>query len=473
MRNRFALAAIMVAATFFAACDEDTGTMGIVTTQDAVASYSNSFDITTRSLLLDSVVGSTTKSYLGHVRDAETGTDIRAEFLAQFHTFENYELPDYDQIVKNEAGELECDSVELRMYFTDYFGEGTNPMKFYIYELDRNNVVREDQTYYATDDLTQFVAKDAQPLASHVFTPEDFTLIDSERTSSSHYDNVRVRLPKAFGTRILKLAHEHPEYFQDSWQFNHNVCPGFYFQVHSGMGTLLTLDVSALNVYFRYTADDSTYVGIARFSATPEVIQSSSFKNGGLQPLVEKEQPFTYLKTPAGIATEMVLPVDDVFTDHENDSIARARVILTRYNDFDETVNALGIPQQLLMVPKSDLHSFFREHRVADGETTYTTSFSSSYNTYTFENVANLLSKLYRTKQQRMAAEGLSSAQYEAKYPDWNHVVVVPVTIGSSTNATTAVTTQTSVTHDFSLSSVRLVGGTKPISMQVIYSYYK
>ncbi len=472
MKYRFALAAIMAAATFFAACDEDSGTMGIVTTQDAVSSFSNNFKITSNSLLLDSVVGSTSKCYFGLVRDIETGTDIRAEFLAQFHTFEDYELPDYESIVKNEAGEIEADSVELRLYYGNYFGEGTNPMKMAVFELDRENVIREDQTYYATDDLTQFLPADATPLASHIFTPSDYTLSESERTSSSHYNNVRVRLPKSFGTRILRAAHEHPEYFRDSWQFIHRVFPGFYFKLQSGIGTMLTLDVSALNVYFRYVVKDSTYVGVSRFSATPEVIQSTMFKNDDLQKLISNNQPFTYLKSPAGIATELVLPVNEVFSGHENDSISRARVILTRYNDFDETTNALGIPSNLLMVPKARIHSFFANHQVADGMTTYTTSFASAYNTYTFDNISHLLSRLYRTKLQRMAAEGLTSAQYDAKYPEWNHVVLVPVNIATTSDSSTGTTRQTSVTHDFSLNSIRLVGGTEPIDLQVIYSSY-
>ena len=188
--------------------------------------------------------------------------------------------------------------------------------------------------------------------------------------------------------------------------------------------------------------------------------------------MISNNQPFTYLKSPAGIATELVLPVNEVFSGHENDSISRARVILTRYNDFDETTNALGIPSNLLMVPKARIHSFFANHQVADGMTTYTTSFASAYNTYTFDNISHLLSRLYRTKLQSMAAEGLTSAQYDAKYPEWNHVVLVPVNIATTSDSSTGTTRQTSVTHDFSLNSIRLVGGTEPIDLQVIYSSY-
>lgn len=473
MKHWFALAAIIMAATFFAACDEDTGTMGIVTSQDAISSYSNSFEIVTNSLLLDSVVGNTSKSYLGQVYDGETGTDIRAEFLAQFHTFENYVLPDYSSMIKNADGEVEADSVDVRLYFTDYFGEATNPMKVLVYELDTTNVIREDVTYYATDDLSRFLPENAQPLASHVFSPSDYTLLDVERTSATHYNNVRIRLPKSFGTRILRQAFEHPSYFQDSWQFIHHVFPGFYFKLHSGIGTMLTLDVSALNVYFRYVDKDSTYVGVSRFSATPEVIQSTTFQNMGLQRLIQNDKPYTYLKSPAGIATELTLPVNDIFAGHETDSVARARIILTRCNEFSTVQDALSIPSNLLLLPKSQLHSFFVNHQVADGVQTYTTSFSSANNTYTFENVSRLLAHLYREKQRCMTAERLTSAQYDAKYPDWNHVVVVPVTIATTTDSSTGLARQTSVNHDFSLTSTRLVGGSKPIDMQVIYSSYQ
>ena len=466
---------VLLVSLSFAACDEDTGSMGIITDNDAVASDIETFQIRSTTMAIDSVVANTTKSYLGQVFDPETESTVKAEFIAQFHTFEDYELPDQSMLVKGSDNQIEADSVELRLYFTDYFGEGNNPMKLYVYELDRNNILREDETYYATSDLSDFVAQGAQPLTQKTFSPQDYMLTEVERNSTSHYKNVRLRLPKEWGSELLRTAYEHPEYFQDPWQFIHNVLPGLYFKLQSGMGTMLTLDVAALNVYFRYTVSDSTYIGISRFSATPEVIQSSSFVNQGLNSLIQESltEPYTYVKTPAALITELTLPVDEVYAGHETDSIARARVILTRYNRTTNSNFVFGIPSELLILPKDELTSFFKNHQVADGKSSFTTAFASAYNTYTFDNIANLLALLYHRKVETMKRESLTAEQYQRKYPNWNKVAVVPVNVSTYTDPSSKITRQTSVTHDFSLSSIKLKGGVEPIDMQVIYSKYR
>lgn len=464
----WALSAVMICV---AACDEDTSSIGVAPDTDLITTSSQDFEYTTRSVLMDSVIASSAYSYLGLVADPETGSTIKAEFVAQFHTSEDYVLPDASTIVKNEQGAIVADSAEVRLYFNDYYGDGTNPMRLAVYELNRENMLDEGTTYYSDTDLSTYVSEGAQPLVQKVFTPSDYSLTDDERTSSTHYDNVRIKLPIEFGTRLLNTAIDHPEYFKDSWQFTHNVLPGFYFQLRGGMGTMLKLDVSALNIYFRYVRNDSTYVGVARFSATQEVIQSTCFMNSDLTPLLDDDKPYTYLKTPAGIATEVTLPVDAVYEGHESDSLSRARLIFTRYNP--STDNALGTPSSLLLLRKADRHSFFVNRQVSDNITSYTTSFESSYNTYSFSNISRLLAYLYHEKQQGMAAQGLTSAQWNERYPDWNKVVLLPVNITTTTNSTTGISSVVSVSHDFSLSSARLVGGSVPQKMQVIYSSYK
>ena len=462
------------AAMLLVACDDETGTLGISSDDDNITTTTQTFQFTTRSLSIDSIMANSTKCYLGQVYDPETDTQIRAEFMAQFFSFENYKLPADSLLVKTD-GQLLADSVDLRIYFTDYYGTWNNPMKMDIYELDRQNVLREDTTYYSDIDIQAYLPADAQPLASKTFTPTDYTLSDAQRSASSYNTNVRIRLPQEFGTRILQTAIEHPEYFLNAWEFNHHVFPGFYFHLHSGIGTMLTVDVSSLNIYFKYrdVVKDTIYVGISRFSATPEVIQSTHIQNTGIETLLQTAQPFTYLKAPAGIITEATLPVDEIFNGHENDSINRARIILTRYNSSSQTGRELGPPQQLLMLRKAELYSFFSNRKVADGRTSYTTAFNSSLNTYTFSNISRLLSFLHNEKQKGMAEEGLTSEQWEQRHPEWNRMAIVPVSITTSTNQSSGTTTQVAINHDFSLSSTRIVGGTEPLQMEVIYSHYR
>ena len=474
MKYSSAAKALAVAAVMLTACDDETGHFGIPSDNDLIATSSQTFTFTSRTLEVDSVVANSAKCYLGEVYDPETEMHVRAEFVAQLHTFENYSLP-ADSLLLKTNGKLEADSVELRLYFNNYYGTADNPMKIAVYELDRSNVLREDTTYYSDIDLDYYLPADAQPLVTKVFTPEDYTLTDAERTATNHYKNVQLRLPNHVGTRILQLANEHPEYFATPWQFNHYVCAGFCFKLLSGLGTMLSLDVSAMNIYFGYrdAVMDTTYVGVTRFSATPEVIQSTRILNERFSSYPLEQLPYTFVTSPAGLVTELTLPVDQIFEGHPNDTISRARVVMKRFNGNQLSNLELPSPTTLLMVKKPELYSFFEKHKVSDNENSYTSAFETAYNTYTFTNIALLLSNLYHEKQSGMRSEGLTSQQWNERHPDWNRVVLVPVVLTTTTSQSTGLTTPTAITNDFSLTSARLYGGTEPLEMQVIYSRYR
>jgi hypothetical protein len=183
------------------------------------------------------------------------------------------------------------------------------------------------------------------------------------------------------------------------------------------------------------------------------------------------------LKTPAGICTELILPIDEIYEGHENDSITRATFTLTRVNNQDEDAldddYALGIPKDLLLVRKKNLESFFEKHQVSDSQQSYTTFFYDIFNCYTFENISRLISYCQHEKEADMKATGMTEEEWEAAHPDWNHVVLVPVNIATATDSYGYIT-QVSVNQDLSLCSTKLVRGTKanPIKMQVIYSRF-
>ena len=115
------------------------------------------------------------------------------------------------------------------------------------------------------------------------------------------------------------------------------------------------------------------------------------------------------------------------------------------------------------------MFSFFENHEVSDSQTSYTTSYNSTYNTYTFENLSRLISYCQHEKIYGMQQENLTEAQWEAKYPEWNKVVIIPVKTSTNTSGY-----EVSVTHDMNMNSIRLVGGNHtPIDMQVIYSRFQ
>lgn len=481
MKTKGALATLIALATLLiAGCDDNTSTMGIPSKDEEVFPSYGTFLAYTHSEAMDSVLGNSTSSYLGNIDDPETGTRIRADFAAQFHTFENYSFPKFDLMfpddgVKRTTDSIRCDSVEVRLYFSNYYGAKNAPLKLEVYPLDKNNVLQEEEDYYTDTNLDQFVLPGSEPIATKVFTTEDYNLADAERNSATHADNVRIMLPDTVGSLIMRAYYDHPEYFKDSYTFIRKVCPGFLFKIRSGNGSMLSVDVSTLNIYFNFydkVKRDSTCSALARFAATPEVIQSTQFSNDDMQSLVE-EDDCTYLKTPAGIMTVAQLPINEIYQNHETDSVSRAQLTFTRLNNTKPSTQSLGIPQSLLLVRKADATSFFKKRSVADSKTSYTTSYSSTYNTYTFNNICRLISLCRKEKLAGMKAENLTEQEWEQKHPDWNKVVLIPVSISTATD-TYGETHQVSVTHDMSMNSIRLQGGANtPIKMQVIYSRFK
>ncbi len=454
-------------------CNDNTASIGIYPETDGITNSISIYQLTSRSVKMDSVVANSTVSYLGNIVDPETDVTVEGEFAAQFYVLEDYSYPNKNLMIGDVDGEeqrgiVQCDSAEVRLYFNDYYGDDNNPMKVEVYELDINNVLSEDSVYYTDMDLTAYIAPDQGPLCSRVFTPMDYNLSESELTSDSHSHNVRLMLDNEFGQRIMEKYYEDASYFQDSYHFIRNVMPGMFFKITNGEGTMLSVYVGNINVYFRYGDEelDTTYVGVSRFSATPEVIQTTHFTNGDMSSLIE-DNSCTYLKTPAGICTEITLPIDEVFSgQHSTDSVSLASVTLTRYNK-EQNDYQLDTPATLLMVRKQDYNSFFRNNEVSNSRTSYTTSFSSTYNTYTFDNICRLLAFCKHEKIEEAQKAGITEEEWATLHPDWNKVLLIPVVTSTNTSGS-----QVSVNHDMGLNSIRLVGGDTKIDMQVVYSKF-
>lgn len=498
MKHLYAL--IAIAALFLAACDENTGTLGISADMDQVSNTTSNFTVSTRSILMDKgILANNTNCYLGHVTDPETGCEIEADFAVQYQTFENYAFPDKELMVDAtdtnniKHGVPLCDSCDVRLFFDKSYGLGNNPMKMQVYELssDPDKMLSEDSLYYTDVDLTQFLPENAKPLASRMFTPTDYDLTVDDRADEDYRSNIRISIPASFGQKILGKYYENPENFKDSYHFTHNVLPGMYFRCADGNGTMIKVYAGLINLYFKYQDEktDSIVSGMARFAATPEVIQSTRFRNSEGMKALADIQDYTYLKTPAGIATEMTLPIDEIFGgEHATDSVSKASITITRYNK-EQTDGQLSTPQELLMLRKCEMDSFFKKRAVSNGRTSYTTTFSSTYNSYSYNNISRLLSYCMHEKidavRKRLEDKGLShytDAQFKAEEqqwmqenPDWNKVVLIPI-VTSTTSITSQYGTQTlevSVNHDMGLNSVRLVGGKTPLQLQVVYSRFE
>ena len=476
-------ASLALASFFLVSCDDTTDNIGssLIDNVDKLHITTDTFTVSTRSIVADSVLSRNMTGYLGKVRDPETGAYLSSSFMTQFYSPENFSFPDKDSIQsRDELGEVMADSCDIRLYYNGFYGDSLATMKMSVYELTKP--VEEQKFFYSNFNPEKEYINGNENKTNKVYTLVDLNVDEKTRYSKDYMPAIRISLDKEYGTKILKAYYDNPNAFKNAYSFIHDVMPGFYFKSVGGLGSMAYISLSQLNVYFRHktttTASDGTkrdtiITSVGAFPGTEEVLQTTTVSNdkSTLQKLVS-DNSCTYLKSPAGIFTEMRIPVKDIVEkqyigedgktySHKNDTINSAKVVLTRINNAQDSEYTLAIPQTLLILPKADMYSFFEKKKVADYKTSFLATYNSSTNTYTFNNIGGLVKHLYENGDRTKA--------------DWDKVVIIPVKTTYNTTSTTK--ELIAVNHDMSLASTRLVGGHESkygdIKISVIYSKFK
>lgn len=482
------LTVLVIAALTFAACDDTTeGIGGSITNKIDNINISNSaFNVTTKSIVADSVLSRNNTGLIGKMKDPETGNYVKGDYMTQLSVLPTFSVDTLDYIKQANKGSIEADSCYLLVSYNASYGDTIAPMKVTAYEMTKP--MAEDKEYYSNYDAFKegWVSENNQHWSSNY-----------NLSNTSDVKNFKIYLNKKYtkdgktyknyGSYIMQTYAEHPEYFKTNYKFLHNVCPGFYIKNVGGTGNMAKIWNTELIFYWirhKTINKDSTAVSIGynRFDGTEEVLQLNKIENDteNLKKLASKDQEkCTYLKSPAGIFTEVTLPIEDIMKGHEKDTLNTATISFPRLNNENEdNPYNFATPSTILMVQKDSLQSFFEKSKLADNRTSYTASYSSTgtyKNAYTFQNIANLVSAMYKNK---------------GKGKNWNKVVLVPVNVITTTQGYTTVISK--INHDMSLASTRLIVGTDdpnkdyttdektgkkvasgPIRIKVIYSKFK
>lgn len=500
LKSIVGLAAVAIA---FASCTETTDSIGSSLSElvDGVNVQAQSFDVSSSSLLADSVLSSNATGYLGKVRDPETGAYVTGDFMAQFFNLENYRFPDQGNMIgtdnngNNQRGLVEADSCEIRLFYSKHYGDSTSTMKLTAYEMGKP--MNEDRSYYSNfDPEAEGYVRNGGISKDKVYTLTDFNVEESTRDTSTYEPYITIKLNDPytdkdgntynnFGTYIMRKYYSDPSNFRNAYTFRNNVVPGFYFKHKSGLGSMAYIDASQLNIYYKYATEnsDSAMNGVTVFWGTDEVLQSTNFSTdkARLQQLAA-DNNCTYLKTPAGIFTELTLPVEEILAAHPDYNLASAKVSVQRINNTSDNEVSFDVPDNVLMVPRDSLYSFFEKGELYNNRTSFITTWSKSANSYTFSNISNMIYEMNAIPVSQRSA-------------NWNKVVLVPVTLvrsntsasnnynsyyyyyyGYSPSSSSSSSSIQKISNDMSLTSTRLVKGTasnSPIKIDVIYSKFK
>lgn len=446
-------------------CDDATTGIGdsTIAAGDSIPAGSAIYNVHTRSILADSVYARTSTAYLGKYTDPQFG-EFSADFIAQFNCTDNFEFPETVQ---------EITGIKMRMFYDGFFGDSLNAMRMQIDTLDKVIPEKELSTFYTSVDPTQYYNENSNPVARKAFAARGTSASDSTIVSYDSYGNATyysyywqdVKLPLTLGQHMFNKYKADKNNYKNAEAFIKNVLKGFYVHCTHGDGTILYINDMQLHLNFKYLIEsssgkvDSLVNGSTIFAATKEVIQANHFQNSDcLKELIE-EKDYTYLKTPAGIFTEVTLPIEEIAEMHMRDTLNAASITFTRYNEKSESKYPMGIPQTLLMVRKCDMHKFFEKNETYDDQTSFIAQYvgsSETANTYSFPNISPLITQCINEKQ---------ASKNDA---DWNKVVLIPVKTETDSNGSII-----GLKSNLDMESACLVGGEKnPIKMQILYTTF-
>ena len=552
MMKHSILAGIAVAMLTLSACNDETLNIGNTLTQqtDKLLISSADYNVSTKTVLADSVLFRSSYCYLGHVKDPETGAYITSEFMTQFYIPELFSLPYEEDIASIYNGTVEGESrsmagadscyIELYMKPATSITDTLAALKIRLTELNRP--MEETRKYYSNFDPVEEGYVDGDCMSTDkMFSYNDLTVKDSLRALSTYYHNIRIGLNKPYekdgitynnyGTYIMQQYYRHPEYFKNAYTRIENVCPGFFVSVIDGEGVYTEIPDMALRLYFRNkNSNDSVVHSNTALAGTEEVLQTTKISNErNVLKELEAINSCTYIKAPAGLFTEVILPVDDIFQDHNQDSIMTAKISFQRINN-DSYDNALRIPTYIMMLPKDSLYTFFENKMTPDYKMSYYTTYlnssgGNSTNQYTFSNISYLLTSLWNAEQEGLIAERdsilslatseemntieknerLSAAQFSgaasdlslkeqisilrsyiskasaisswhAVHENWDKVLLVPVQQISSSSTSTTTSTSSTFENCMDIVSTKLVGGSQNpyalIKISIVYGKF-
>lgn len=479
------LTAFLLAAFSMVACDDTTDTLGssITNKVDNLTITDATYNVETQSLVAGPVLSKSNNGIIGRVKDPETGTYLTADYMTQMVPLSTFSVDTLQYIKDANNGELRADSCYLLVSYQSTYGDSLAPMKVTAYEMSKP--MTEDKNY-----LTDF-----DPIAEGYTSPYKGSATYSLSKSTGNfkiylnkpYTKIYLNKPNTkdtvtydnYGTYILKTFVEHPEYFKNKYDFLNKVCAGFYIKHEGGIGNVADIWNTELMFYWSRQktvkasdgVTDTITKGWARnwIDGTEEALQTNHIVNDAASIASLAADPScTYLKSPAGIFTEVTLPVEEILRGHENDTLNTASVTFPRINNT-ETDNqyTFDTPSYVLMIPKDSIDSFFENGDVVNNRNSFYASYSSSTtNGYTFSNISNLITAMSKKK-------GSSE--------NWNKAVLIPITVSTVVENNSTVITK--MTHNMSLTSTRLVKGTNettsdgkpasPIQIKVIYSKFK
>ncbi len=397
-------------ALIFHSCDDSLQQIGytIQPGSDKLGVATDTLALQARTVQVDSVYTRTKYPVLGEYTDPIFGT-IKADYATEFYYPENLDFESGAQI----------DSVRLTVSYSSIIGDSLAPMNLEVYKITKE--LERNRDYTSIDPAT--FSDMSAPLGQQIFTGKNPT----SRTETYYvgttpqqivvYD-IHVKLTDTsigedFKTFLNNYKNTNGGKLPDTDVFR-EFFPGLYVTTDFGYSTLLNVSQTSLSVHYKYLDkngssknEDTIRTKAFRLNATPEVLQMNHIQNRNDQ-LLANDPTATYIKSPAGVNTEIVFPFSQIHTKLEAQALNQARLVVYAMPEANaERTVKLSPPSYLLLINKDSLfvdnlaeNGFFEKRKLPDSMTSYLARFNSSTYSYDFGNISGLINHYNRLKDE-------------------------------------------------------------------------
>lgn len=368
-------------------CDDDLNDIGdsIQPPNDTISVSVDTVALKSRTVSMrDSVYARTIYGVLGEYEDNIFGT-VKSDYLCQFYFPEETEFKGTFKSI---------DSVQFVIDYTQFTGDSLAIMGLSLYEVTSPLT----QDYYTNIDPSKYCNM-KEPLAHQAYSISSSKII----SSSTGQREVIADLGVDFGQKLYNAWADGT--VKNNETFN-QFFPGIYVTTNFGSGSLIKVKYTSIDTYYTYTyvkdgaVRDST--GVVSLNVTQEVIQLNHVQNKNPQELFDEGTGAVYLKTPAGVYTEVTFPIAEIAKNMEDKKMSTINSALFSLKGYTEKEssdgNGLPHPDYVLLINRDSVASFFKRPLAQpDNKTSFYTTREAASNIYSFGNIAALISE-YKSK---------------------------------------------------------------------------
>ncbi len=377
---------LLMLLAFVYSCDDSLKDLGftIQPDTDRITVGADSLFLTARTVSVDSLLpegmfAKTKSPVLGEYKDPVFGT-IKSDFVGEFYYPEGKNFPD----------DATIDSVKVAVFYKTWRGDSVAPMGLSVYEVNKN---LPKGSHYTNFDPSGYVDTSA-PIGKSIFTPANIEVSVTERQQQDYYHRAFVDLPKSLGERIFNVS-KIPGLNTDSFK---EYFKGLYMTTEFGSGAIVTVDHTYLYIYFKYldekgssTKQDTIRSSNMILNTTPEVIQINQIKNKN-DKLLKENSDYAYVKSPAGVFTEIHFPFSDKAEKLKNQALNLAKLTITALPEVDSNLKFKLPPSPyMLLINKDDMKEFFEQRKLPDNITSFYAPLDKTTYTYSFGNISTMI----------------------------------------------------------------------------------